>query len=113
MCVWDGLIVEGVIHTDKSSVTCQYATRDSWDPLYLCDVVVGEVFVTSCIQGIGITERSPQFRGDSFIVYFDDFCTDVISFGDKSSIPQEADTAKEVNKSFIGTYLNLKTLTIK
>lgn len=87
MSMWDGLILESIIiYTDKSSLTCQDATGDPWDTLYLCDVVVGEIFITSCIERVRITERPPQFGGDSFIVYFDDFCTDVISFRDKSSI---------------------------
>lgn len=102
------------IYTDKASVTCQDATSNPWDTLYLCDVVVGEVFITSCVEGLRITERPPQFCGDGFIVYFNDFSTDVVSFRDESSIPKEADPTKKVNKSIIGTFVTpLETLTNK
>lgn len=105
-----------IIYTGKPSVTCQDAATNPWDTLYLCDVVAGEVFITSCVEGIRITERSPQFCSDSFIVYFNDFSTDVVSFRDESSIPQEADATKKVNKSIIGVYVDwtpLETLTNK
>lgn len=98
------LILSRCLHlSDKASLTCQDATRDPWDALNLCDVVVGEVFVASGIEGVGIAEGPPQFGGDGFIVYLDDLCTDVIPFRNKSSISQEADAGKEVNKGVIVT----------
>lgn len=90
-----------VIYIDKASPTCQDAASDPRDALYLCDIVVGKVFVTSGIKGVRITEGPPQFGGDGFIVYFDDFCTDVVWFRKKSSISQEADAVKKVNKGII------------
>lgn len=83
---------DGII--DKASLTCQDATSDPWDALYFFNIVVGKVFVTSGIEILRITEGHPQFGGDSFIVYFDDLCTDVISFRKESSISQEADAVK-------------------
>lgn len=75
--------------------TCQDAASDPWDPLYLCDVVVGEEFITGGIEGIRIAEGPPQFGGNGFIVYLNELCTDVISFGGKSSISKQTDTAKK------------------
>ncbi len=95
-----------VIHIDEASLTCQDATGDSWDALYLCDIVVGKVFVTSGVEVLRITEGPPQFGGDGLIVYFDDFCTDIIPFRNKCSIPQETDAAKRVKKGMDVIYSN-------
>lgn len=93
-----------VIYIDETPPTCQDATSDPGDSLYFCDVVVDEVVITSGIEGVRITEGPPQFGGDSVIVYFDDLCTDVIAFREKSAVSQKADAAKKVNRGIVVTY---------
>lgn len=90
-------MVEGVF--DQASLTCQDATTDPRDALYLCDVVVGEVFVTSGIESLRITEGPPQVGGDGFIVYLDELCADVVSFGEERSVSQDADAVEKVGTS--------------
>lgn len=95
-----------VLFTNEESLTCQDSTSDPWDALYLCDVVVAKVFITCGVEVLGITEGPPQFGGDSFIIYFNDLCTDIIPFRNECSIPQEADTGEEASKGVIVTNLH-------
>lgn len=62
--------------------------------MYLCNIVIVEVFITSGIEVLRITKAPPQFGGDSLVVYLNDLCTDIISFRKKSSISQQTDAAK-------------------
>lgn len=60
--------------------TLQNATGDAWNALYLCHVVVGEVAVAGGIEELGVTEETPEFGSDCYIVFLNHFSAYIKAF---------------------------------
>lgn len=84
---------------DQVSLTSQDPAGDPRDSLYLCDIVVHKILITGGVQGLGVTERPPQFGCDGFVVYFHDLSADVVPFRNERSVSQDANAAKKAHRS--------------
>lgn len=75
--------------------TPQNAAGDPRNALDLCDVVVGEIRVTGCVQKLRIAEEAPEFGGERRVFALDDFGAHIEAFPNQSPVSQHAHPDKQ------------------
>lgn len=77
--------------------TAQGATHNTWDALYFCDVVIGEIAVAGCVQELRVAEEPPEFGGDRGVFSLDDLRTHIETFPNQSPVSQHTHSVEIIS----------------